>query len=83
MQKNKRSMLQNVGFIFEGVADALGHTTGMVAKFASAGEELGEATLVLSKSNTKVITIKSRAEEALALKELQEEFGDDIFEIVE
>ena len=80
--KNKRSFIGNLTYMVEGIADTIGNTTAMLGKFAEAGSELGEATLVLSKSNTKLVTLKSAGEEAQALKELKEEYGDDLFEVI-
>jgi len=79
----KRSILGNVGFMFEGLADTIGNITGMTSKFAEAGEELGEAALVMSKSNTKLITLKTAGEEQAALKELEEKYGSELFDIID
>jgi len=80
---NQRSFIGNLTFMVEGLANSIGHATGAIGKFAEAGEELGEATLVLSKSNTKVITLETTAKEQEKILELKEKYGSDIFEIID
>jgi len=74
--KNERSIMGNIKFMIDGLAQAIGTTTNAINEIAKTGEALAATGTTMAVNNKELVELESNHNKRVKLAELEKEFAD-------